>query len=101
MVYALLRSHGPYSGAQYDLLKGMIEVHLRGNYGNFLFLVVAISAEFFGGSRRVAKSAMNLMVSWGLCAENLEAAVEFGKLINMKGRRLLLNLASPSFVILV
>jgi hypothetical protein len=52
MVYALLRSHGPYSGAQYDLLKGMIEMHLRGNYGNFLFLVVAISAEFFGGSRR-------------------------------------------------
>jgi hypothetical protein len=44
---------------------------------------------------------MNLMVSLELCAENLEAAVEFGKLINMKGRRLLLNLPSPSFVILV
>ncbi|KAJ7845793.1 hypothetical protein B0H13DRAFT_1908176 [Mycena leptocephala] len=66
-VAALMRSHGPRSGSQYDLLKGMIggvsQRQLR---------------------RRVAKSAMK-MVSSELCAENLEAAVEFGKLMQYDG----------------
>ncbi|KAF8126404.1 hypothetical protein K438DRAFT_2146173 [Mycena galopus ATCC 62051] len=64
---ALMRSHGPRSGVQYDLFKGM-----------------------FGGisqrqlRRLVAKSAMK-MVSSELCAGNLEAAVEFGKLMKWEG----------------
>ncbi|KAK7040463.1 hypothetical protein R3P38DRAFT_3348893 [Favolaschia claudopus] len=66
-VAALMRSYGPRSGAQYDLLKSMIggvsQRQLR---------------------RRVAKSALK-MSSSELCAENLEAAVEFGKLMRYEG----------------
>ncbi|KAJ7453715.1 hypothetical protein B0H11DRAFT_1635180, partial [Mycena galericulata] len=64
---ALMRSYGPRSGVQYDLLKGMIG---------------GISQRQL--RRRIAKSAMR-MVSPELCAENLEAAAEFGKLMMYEG----------------
>ncbi|KAJ7176154.1 hypothetical protein C8R43DRAFT_872609, partial [Mycena crocata] len=61
---ALARSYGPRSGAQYDLLTsmtgGISQRHLR---------------------RKIAKSP-NKMVSYELCFENLDAAVEFGKRMN-------------------
>ncbi|KAJ7635513.1 hypothetical protein DFH06DRAFT_1303041 [Mycena polygramma] len=66
-IAALMRSHGPRSGAQYDLLKGMI-----GGIGQRQL------------RRRIAKSTMK-MVSSELCAENLAAAAEFGKLMNYEG----------------
>ncbi|KAJ7601259.1 hypothetical protein DFH06DRAFT_925048, partial [Mycena polygramma] len=64
---ALMRSYGPRSGAQYDLLMsmtgGISQRQLR---------------------RNVAKSA-HKMVTAELCAENLEAAVQFGKCMNYQG----------------
>ncbi|KAJ7120688.1 hypothetical protein C8R43DRAFT_1136631 [Mycena crocata] len=64
---ALARSYGPRSGAQYDLLTsmtgGISQRHLR---------------------RKIAKSP-NKMVSYELCFENLDAAVEFGKRMNWNG----------------
>ncbi|KAJ7446055.1 hypothetical protein FB451DRAFT_1567900 [Mycena latifolia] len=64
---ALMRSHGPRSGSQYDLFKDMVG---------------GISQRQL--RRRVAKSAIK-MVSSELCAGNLEAAVEFGKLMKYDG----------------
>ncbi|KAJ7084923.1 hypothetical protein C8R44DRAFT_894034 [Mycena epipterygia] len=64
---ALMRSHGPRSGVQYDLFKNMVG---------------GISQRQL--RRHIAKSAMK-MVSWELCAGNLEAAVEFGRLMKYLG----------------
>ncbi|KAJ7102618.1 hypothetical protein B0H15DRAFT_796038 [Mycena belliarum] len=64
---ALMRSHGPRSGTQYDLFKDMVG---------------GISQRQL--RRRVAKSAMK-MVSLELCAGNLEATVDFGKLMKYDG----------------
>ncbi|KAJ7673253.1 hypothetical protein DFH06DRAFT_1292967 [Mycena polygramma] len=63
----LMRSYGPRSGAQYDLLTSMVG---------------GISQRQL--RRNVAKSA-HKMVTAELCAENLESAVQFGKRMDYQG----------------
>ncbi|KAK6971680.1 hypothetical protein R3P38DRAFT_2670220 [Favolaschia claudopus] len=63
----LMRSYGPRSGAQYDLMSGMTG---------------AISQRQM--RRRAAKSATK-MVSAELCAENLAAALDFAKIVGYDG----------------
>ncbi|KAJ7252831.1 hypothetical protein C8J57DRAFT_955015, partial [Mycena rebaudengoi] len=66
----LMRSYGPRSGAQYDLMRGMTG---------------AISPrQMRYAHRRAAKSATK-MVSSELCPENLFPALDFAKLMNYDG----------------